>query len=151
MRSDHQHESHPLPSLPLPLPDLHQQCIRINCANGALLRPSSRTANNQVLIRTFSTAHPSRIPRTSPSRCLLPASNKTSPSKTMEVPAFCGSNKSKSSSCNSYISSNNRYFSSRFALAPSNLIFPHQDYIDGNTEWNSTSRTIRSGVQPQSD
>lgn len=29
-----------------------------------------------------------------------------------------------------------------------NLIFAHQDYVDGNTKWHPTSRTARPDVQP---
>ena len=73
-------------------------------------------------------ANPSRIPKTFLIRCPPPMSSKTSPSKTMATPVFCGSSRSKSSSCNSYTNYNSKYSNSRFVVgAPSNLICTHED------------------------
>ena len=131
----------------------HQRCTRTNSVRRTSLPPSSpRTTNSQVLIRTFSMANPSRIPKTSRSLCRLLTNTKISLCKTTATPTSYGSSSSKSSSFSSYTSYNSRYSNSRFAVgAFPNLIPTQHDSADGNTQWNPTSRTVRPDVQSQSD
>ena len=137
------------PARPLS-PSDHQRCTRTNSVRRISLPPSSpRTTNQQILIRTFSMANPSRIPRTSRSHCHPPTNNKISPCKTTAILTSCGSSNSKSSSCNSCTSYNSRYSSSRFVVVASpNLFSTHEGAVDGNTERNPASCTIYPDAQP---
>ena len=141
------HPAHPL------APSVHQPCTRTSSVRRTSSLPSSpRITNNRVLIRTFSMANPSRTPKPSRSRCRLLTNTKTSLYKTTATPTSYGSSNSKSSSFSSYTSYNNRYSNSRSVVAAfPNLVLTHDYSVDGNTEWNPTSRTVRPDVQSQSD